>query len=360
MKRFSDRWMGGAAPVLAGLAVSAFVALAACGGGLSRSEVEEIVQDAASEPGLSRSEVEEIVEDALAGAARLSPAGEQQAEVPVPPKSDPVEYTKHFVAHAISRYETEGLQATLDYYNDPDNVDGQWYVFIIGDNDEVVGHYDPSLLGNDLNGWVGSDVNGYNFGSEMLLATEAGRWVTYVYRNPESGDAGADPSDFQLKNAWVVRHDGLLFGSGWYTSVDEIIKSVVAASVEGFRSGGLDASIEVFADPGGVLGRLQATLAYYESINAIDREWVEFVADADGEIVSAYYNPELLGVNIGDLLGIDIVSEATGSGNWITAISSDPATPEDEILRIWAVSQDGMTFGGGWYTTPRSQPLALR
>ena len=31
-----------------------------------------------------------------------------------------------------------------------------------------------------------------------------------------------DLGDVDLKNAWVVRHDGLLFGSGWYIDVDQL------------------------------------------------------------------------------------------------------------------------------------------
>ena len=30
-----------------------------------------------------------------------------------------------------------------------------------------------------------------------------------VYRNPETGEEGR-------KHSWVVLHDGLIFGSGWY------------------------------------------------------------------------------------------------------------------------------------------------
>ena len=46
-------------------------------------------------------------------------------------------------------------------------------------------HPDPGRLGLDLNGWVGTDANGYRFGPELLSATEEGKWVSYVYQNPE-------------------------------------------------------------------------------------------------------------------------------------------------------------------------------
>ena len=44
---------------------------------------------------------------------------------------------------------------------------------------------------------------------ELLGATESGRWVDYVLLNPETGEN-------RQKHTWIVRHDGLLFASGWY------------------------------------------------------------------------------------------------------------------------------------------------
>ena len=142
--------------------------------GLSRGEVEEIVQAALPEPepGLTAEEAEEIVRTVIAS---------------IPSKASPADYTRHVVDNAITKYRAQGLDATLAHYNSPQSVDGQWYVFIIDENDVVIGHPDPERLGLDLKGWVGTDANGYNFGPEMLSATEDGKWVSYVYRNPESG-----------------------------------------------------------------------------------------------------------------------------------------------------------------------------
>ena len=207
------------------------LALVACGGGnegLSRSEVQEIVREemaAQSEgaftPGSSPADVEGIVNDAIEKMAPPEP-GLTRAEVEeivraaiasIPSKASPAEYTQHFVDNAIARYEALGLDATLAHYNNPRSVDGQWYVFIIDQDDLVIGHPDPERLGLDLKGWVGTDANGYEFGPAMLAADEDGAWVSYVYRNPESG--GIESGDIELKNVWVERRDGLLFGSGW-------------------------------------------------------------------------------------------------------------------------------------------------
>ena len=168
--------------------------------GLTSEDVEEAVRKALAdtpEPdsGLSKREVEEIVSAAIAAIAEPQPGltsaeAEQIARgvvASIPPRSAPAEYTKFFVESAIARYETQGLEATLAHYNREQSVDGQWYVFIIDENDLVIGHPDAHRLGLDLKGWVSLDATGYNFGPDMLSATEEGKWVSYVYQNPESG-----------------------------------------------------------------------------------------------------------------------------------------------------------------------------
>ena len=205
---------------LAGVLLLAAALLAACGrgdAGLTRAEVEEIVRtEMADVP--TEADVERIAQAAVAS---------------IPPRSAPADYTRHFVDSAIARYETQGLEATLAHYSRPQSVDGQWYVFIIDENDTVIAHPDPGRVGLDLKGWVGTDANGYEFGPEMLSATEDGKWVSYVYRNPESGGIGS--GDFELKNVWVDRHDGLLFGSGWYIDADEFTRMLVSVAVDKYR-----------------------------------------------------------------------------------------------------------------------------
>ena len=66
----------------------------------------------------------------------------------------------------------------------------QWYMFIIDENGMVIGHPDAHRLGLDVKDWVGTDATGYNFGPDMLSATEDGKWVSYVFRKSwSSGNA---------------------------------------------------------------------------------------------------------------------------------------------------------------------------
>ncbi len=362
---------------LAALAVLVALLLVSCGdgdAGLSRAEVEEIVRsemaDApAPEPGLNAADVEEAIRRALADMpqpeagltenaveeivkAAVASIPEPQAGLTtaeaeriargvvasIPPRSAPAGYTKFFVDNAISRYEIHGLDATLAYYNRPESVDDQWYVFIIDENDLVIGHPDANRLGLDVKGWVGTDANGYNFGPEMLSATEDGKWVSYVYRNPESGGLGIDFDQLELKNVWVVRHDGLLFASGWYINADEFTKSLVDTAARVFREVGLEGTIAYFASPEIAFAGLAAVITYYNSAENVEGDWFAFIADESGTVID-HYDKAMVGRDIKDLLGTDTF-EASAEGNWVTT----------EDVRVWVVGQDGMTFGSGWHS----------
>ena len=124
-----------------------------------------------------------------------------------PSKADARGYTRAFVEQAINLYDAIGRDDTVAYYNTEDSVDDQWYVFIIDEEGYTIGHYAPRFRGRDPNTRV--DSTGYFYGDDLLAATESGRWVDYVLVNPETGDN-------QQKHTWAVRHDGLIFGSGWY------------------------------------------------------------------------------------------------------------------------------------------------
>ena len=134
------------------------------------------------------------------------------AAAPPPSKAEPSAYTHWFMQQALARYDAQGRQAALAFFNSPHSVDGQWYLFILEDG-IAVGHPDQDVLGQDLRGDIGVDPTGYRFGDVILGVTDEGRWVDYVFRNLATGEDA-------VKHAWVVRHDGLIFGSGWYENTD--------------------------------------------------------------------------------------------------------------------------------------------
>ncbi len=312
--------------------------------GLTVADVEEAIRKALAdmpepESGLSKREVEEIVTAAIAVIAAPQPSltsaeAEQIARgvvASIPPRSAPAEYTKFFVNNAISRYETHGLEATLAYYNREESIDGQWYVFIIDENDLVIGHPDAHRLGLDLKGWVTLDATGYDFGPDMLSATEEGKWVSYVYQNPESGGIGDDHiGALEYKHVWVVRHDGLLFASGWHISADEYTKFVVDEAIDRYNAAGLE-----------------STLAYYNDPDNVDAQWYVFIATPEGEILG-HYNAEDFAEHLQEMLD-DGSFRATEEGVWVNHEDVNPATGEVEDKHFWLVEHDGLVFGSGWH-----------
>ena len=327
--------------------------------GLSTEEVERIVETEIAaiptpQPGLTSAQVEDAIRTALAGMAQPGPGlTSTEAEriargvvASIPPKSSPAEYTAFVVDGAIARYQTQGREATLAHYSRKESIDGQWYVFIIDEDDRIAAHPDRQRVGLDVTGWVGTDINGYRFGPEMLAATEAGRWVPYVYVNP-AGDTLGDEGAFELKNAWVVRHDGLLFASGWYIDNEEFAPQLISESAEHFRRGGLEAILEFSNDPQGISAGLIPTVEYYNSTDTLDGYFSGFVAAPDGEILS-HFDPALIGTDIEDLLG-PAVRNATPDGAWITAEDNPAGAAGPQTMRIWVIDVDGTLIGGGWY-----------
>ncbi len=128
------------------------------------------------------------------------------SEDDTPSRDEPAFYTQHVVQRTIDLYDRDGRQATLDYVNSIDSVDGEWYPFVIEDG-YTIAHHNPRFIRQDPSERV--DSTGYFYGDDLLAATEEGRWVSYVFLNPDTGQE-------QRKHTWVVLHDGLLFGSGWY------------------------------------------------------------------------------------------------------------------------------------------------
>lgn len=117
--------------------------------------------------------------------------------------------TMGYVQRAMDFYDSQGREATLSHYNSPASVEGENYLFVLDGSGELVVHINPDLLGGNVHTNLGIDADGNRFGVLMLEATSAGMWLDYVYENPTTGFR-------ELKHTWIVRHDGLFFGSGWY------------------------------------------------------------------------------------------------------------------------------------------------
>ena len=262
-------------------------------------------------------------------------------------KADRPGYTVALVDQALQRYDADGREATVAYYNTPESVDGEWYVFIADENDQIIAHPNPDVLGESLLGDLGVDITGYRHGEVIAGATEEGMWVDYIFLNPATGNQ-------EYKHSWVVRHDGLIFVSGWYQVMPGV--SSDAAATKADRPGYTVAMVEQALQRYDADGR-EAAVAYYNTPESVDGEWYVFIADENNQLI-AHANPDVLGESLlGDLVGLDItgyrhgevIAGATEEGIWVDYIFLNLATGNQEYKHSWVVRHDGLIFGSGWY-----------
>ena len=262
-----------------------------------------------------------------------------------PLRSDNDAYTQYFVRQAIDMYESDGLDATVEYYNTPESVDGQWYVFIYDENDVNLAHAaNPALVGRPASDAVGP--NGYPAGAAVAaVAEEAGAWFSYTFPNPETGAS-------ETKHSWVVRHDGMFFGSGWYEPGTP--KSDPAAYTQSF----VRQAIALYD----AVGR-DATVEYYNTPESVDGQWYVYIYDENDMGLAHATIPALVNRPASDAVGPNgypageaLAALADEAGVWFTYTFPNPETGATQTKHSWVVRHDGMTFGSGWYEpgTPKS------
>ncbi len=84
---------------------------------------------------------------ALVACSTVPTAQPPQPSEPSPPGLDAISreaeqglYTKAFVAEAIRVYDADGRDAALAFFNSPESMDGEWYLFIIDEEGLVLAH----------------------------------------------------------------------------------------------------------------------------------------------------------------------------------------------------------------------------
>ena len=264
-------------------------------------------------------------------------------------RDDPPAYTRALVDQAIARYERDGHDATIAYYNSPDSIDGQWYVFIGDENDVMIAHAAvPANVGLSYDDVISPD--GYPAGAQVAAAAvEGGAWTTYTYLNAATGNV-------ETKHSWVTRHNGMIFGSGWYEEGPP--KSDAAAYTKTF----VDRAVNLYND----LGR-EGTIAYYNSPESIDGQWYVFIGDENDVMIAHATVPANVGKHFNDVIspdgypaGAQVAASAVEDGAWTTYTYLNAATGNVETKHSWVTRHNGMIFGSGWYEEgpPKSDPAA--
>ena len=250
---------------------------------------------------------------------------------------------KEYVDKAIAKYENDGLDAVITHYNGQGSLDGQLYLFLIGGDDNYLAHpIFPHLIGSDIKDVVGSD--GQELGKEIAQATEEGVWVEYLWPHPVSRKE-------QQKVTWAIRHDGLIFASGYYAGDPESgTPAWRDADPRDYTVRYVNQAIERYERDG-----LESMLNYYNSVASFEGEWYLFATD-DRDIYHVHpLLPRLLGTDIKDVIGSDgyalgeELAKATEEGVWVEYLWPHPVTLKEVPKVSYAVRRDGMLFASGYY-----------
>ena len=254
------------------------------------------------------------------------------------------EATRDYVSRAIALYEGEGLEATIAHYNSPDSLEGSFYLFLIGADDNYLAHpIFPHLIGTDIKGVIGSD--GQELGKEIALATEEGVWVEYLWPNPITRVEEA-------KTTWAIRHDGLIFASGYY-SVGESPEPPAwqDADPREYTVEYVERAIARYERDG-----LESMLNYYNSVASFEGEWYLFATDENDIYHVHPLLPRLVGTDIKDVVGSDgfelgkeLAKAGEGEGVWVEYLWPHPVTLKEVPKVGYAVRRDGMIFASGYY-----------
>ena len=280
--------------------------------------------------------------------ALIGSDGTEDGDGGPPSQANGPAYTIWLVEEALAYYEAEGREAAIARYGSLESVDGPWYVFIGDEEGILIGHFNKDIIGQSLRtDPLGTDVTGYHFGSAMADADENGRWITYVFLNPDTGEQ-------QRKHAWVIRRDGLLFGSGWYDYSSHAAAAPSKTNAAAYTVWLVEQALDRSEREG-----VEATLDHYNSPEALDGAWYVFlIEDRGGELYSVANanRPDIVGTtreridatgfNYGEVFAATVDG---GAGQWVSYLFTHPETREDALKHTWIVRRGNLLFGAGWY-----------
>jgi cytochrome c len=252
---------------------------------------------------------------------------------------------REYVSNAIGHYRSEGLDSTVAFYNSDASVDGYLYLFLMGADDNYLAHpIFPHLIGTDIKDVVGS--NGFELGKEIAKATPEGHWVEYPWPNPVTGRE-------EPKTAWVVRHDGLIFASGYYTpDADADPPAWIGADPREYTVEYVQQAIERYDRDG-----VESMTSYYNSTAAFEGQFYLFAMDSNDIYFVHPLFPRLIGTDINNVVGSDgfelgkAIAAATEEGVWVEYLWPHPVTLQEAPKVTFAIRHDGRIFASGYYPT---------
>lgn len=197
----------------------------------------------------------------------------------------------------------------------------------------------PHLVGTIHEGIFAADRPYGVIISEM--GDSEGAWAAYMSSNP-------DTRTRQLERAWMVLHEGYVFGSGYFAP-DARVQAVVDEALLLYAEHGNDAFAMITPETPPYTSAL-----YPFVLNATTTE-----AMASG----AY--PQLLGTISDTLLNRadrpygEIQEDLNRDGaTWVSYMFTNPHTRTEQLKRTWLYLHDGLIFASGYYL-PDSRAQSL-
>ena len=146
------------------------------------------------------------------------------------------------------------------------------------------------------------------------------------------------------KVAYAVRHDGLIFASGYYPVVED---------PRAYTVGYVEQAIAYYEREG-----REATVAYYNSAESIDGDWYLVLLDETDAILTNPVFPNIIGMNhqsVGlasgfEPIGDGEVIDATEEGHWFSYSFFNPTTAENDQMHTYAIRYDGIIFSAAYFS----------
>ena len=206
-------------------------------------------------------------------------------------------------------------------------LDKQGFRVAHGGNPELVGLQVPNYPNNKVRDIIINSVN------------EDGAWITYQRALPDSHTV-------HTKNSFIIEHDGLIFGSGYYVE-DKIASNkrssaqyMVEQAIADYNSHELSSFSNINSNPKYHDGEL----------------YVFVVRMSDNVFVAHGTSPEIIGMKDTDFVDVDGVNvgklfadNVNAEGTWVQYQWENPVSNKVEPKSSWIKLHDGYLFGVGIY-----------
>ena len=237
---------------------------------------------------------------------------------------------------SVLDYSLKGRDATFAAINTIPEEPVSTYVFVVDPATGIVQaqNVDPNLIGMSDWGAIASTLPVADL--LAVVDAEGEAWVSYAFTNPATGQT-------ESKRTWLTIHDGLVFGSGYYSSdiPESDVRFVVDSAIFTYES---NKENDVWIDTITPEAPVITDDLYPFVIDAAS--WTRL---ADGVVPDRVGKAE----TILDTSGRSVESvladlEADGSV-WVTYDFHNPSTDTEQLKRTYLELRDGLVFGSGYY-----------